>query len=61
MKELDPTRPWEPTDFEEVHPYIYSAYSVLGGGPNWVVPLKPPRPLENIRNYKTPIAINEYI
>ena len=29
MKKLDPTRPWESTDFVEQHPYIYSLGPVL--------------------------------
>ena len=29
MKELDPTRPWEPVDFADDHPYIYSLGPVL--------------------------------
>lgn len=56
MKKLDPTRPWEPTDFEEIHPYIYSEHSLLGipgsgGGLNY---------MGNIQSCKTPVALNEY-
>ena len=55
MKKLDPTRPWEPTDFEEIHPYIYSFHSVLGiqgtGGLSFI---------PNIVKSKTPVALNEY-
>ena len=38
MKKLDPTRPWEPVDFLERHPYIYSLNPVLGkkGMLDWI-------------------------
>jgi hypothetical protein len=29
MKQLDPTRPWEPVDFEDQHSYVYSLGPVL--------------------------------
>lgn len=56
MKKLDPTRPWEPTDFEEIHPYIYSVHSVLGGKSEGTLNY-----LDTIKNTKTPTAANEYI
>nr|AAU82837.1 beta-galactosidase [uncultured archaeon GZfos1D1]QNO48784.1 beta-galactosidase [Methanosarcinales archaeon ANME-2c ERB4] len=38
MKKLDPTRPWEPVDFMERHPYIHSLNPVLGkkGMLDWI-------------------------
>jgi beta-galactosidase len=38
MKKIDPTRPWEPVDFLERHPYIYSLNPVLGkkGMLDWI-------------------------
>ncbi|MBN2406505.1 MAG: discoidin domain-containing protein, partial [Elusimicrobia bacterium] len=56
LRENDPTRPWEPTDFEEIHPYIYSWFSALGkndGGPFDFI--------GQIKKLKTPAALNEYI
>ena len=56
MKKLDPTRPWEPTDFEEIHPYVYSVHSVLGaqipGGLDFI---------RRIEQCEEPVALNEYI
>ncbi|MFH1369466.1 MAG: discoidin domain-containing protein [Elusimicrobiota bacterium] len=56
MKKLDPTRPWEPTDFEEIHPYIYSCHSVLGiqetGGLGFI---------NSIEKCATPVVLNEYL
>lgn len=57
LKKLDPTRPWEPTDFEELHPYIYSIFPVLGSDkPEIYMDF-----LDRIKQSKTPVALNEYI
>jgi hypothetical protein len=56
MKRLDPTRPWEPVDFIEDHPYIYSLGPVLneerlGFG----------RGFREIEHSQTPSVVNEFL
>jgi hypothetical protein len=56
MKELDPSRPWEPADFVEQHPYIYSLGPVLNErkfGFTFA--------LDELQKMSTPSVVNEFL
>jgi len=56
MKKLDPTRPWEPVDFMEDHPYIYSLGPVLNDRKIGFT-----RSLDEIGNLSIPSVLNEFV
>ncbi|MBK7258502.1 MAG: hypothetical protein IPI01_12010 [Ignavibacteriae bacterium] len=56
MKELDPTRPWEPVDFGDDHPYIYSLGPVLNDTRFGFT-----RSLQDLAASPTPVVINEFL
>lgn len=56
MKELDPTRPWEPVDFTEDHPYIYSLGPVLHDRKFGFS-----RSLQDLAVSPTPVVVNEFL
>lgn len=56
MKKIDPTRPWEPADFLEDHPYIYSLGPVLN---NQSIGFT--RSLQDIEQSAFPSVVNEFI
>jgi hypothetical protein len=56
MKELDPTRPWEPADFVDDHPYIYSLGPVLNHGKFGYT-----RSLQDLAASPTPVVVNEFL
>ncbi len=56
MKKLDPTRPWEPVDFLEDHPYIYSLGPVLNDRRFGFT-----RAMQEIENLETPSVLNEFV
>jgi len=56
MKKLDPTRPWEPVDFIEDHPYIYSLGPVLNDRKIGFT-----RSLDEIENLSVPSILNEFV
>lgn len=56
MKEFDPTRPWEPVDFIEDHPYIYSLGPVLNDRRFGFT-----RAMPDIEKLETPSVLNEFI
>jgi beta-galactosidase len=56
MKKIDPTRPWEPVDFLEDHPYIYSLGPALNNqGLGFT------RSLQEIERSAFPSVVNEFI
>jgi beta-galactosidase len=56
MKALDSTRPWEPVDFREDHPYIFSLGPVLHDRKMGFS-----RSLEDIAATQTPAVVNEFL
>ncbi len=56
MKKIDPTRPWEPVDFVEDHPYIYSLGPVLNDRQ-----FGHTRSLDEIENLEVPSVLNEFV
>lgn len=56
LKKLDPTRPWEKTDFPEDHPYIYSLGPVLNDKQFGFT-----RSVFDIQNSDKPTMVNEYL
>jgi beta-galactosidase len=56
MKELDPTRPWEPVDLTDDHPYIYSLGPVLHDQHFGFS-----RSLQDLAASKTPAVVNEFL
>jgi beta-galactosidase len=56
MKALDPSRPWEPVDFREDHPYIYSLGPVLHERKMGFS-----RSLADIAGSRTPAVVNEFL
>ena len=56
MKALDPTRPWEPVDLRDEHPYIYSLGPVLHDRQFGFS-----RSLEEFAASKTPVVVNEFL
>jgi beta-galactosidase len=56
MKRLDPTRPWEPADFLEDHPYIYSLGPVLNEQRFGFS-----RGFRDLESSPTPRVINEFL
>ena len=56
LKKLDPTRPWEPVDFIEDHPYIYSLGPVLNDRRIGFT-----RALKEIENLPVPSVLNEFV
>lgn len=55
LKQLDPTRPWEPADFVEDHPYIYSLGPVLNAEKFGYT-----RPIFEFENSRFPTMVNEF-
>ncbi len=55
LKQLDPTRPWEPVDFHEDHPYIYSLGPVLNSSR-----MGYSRSISDLQKSPTPTMVNEY-
>jgi beta-galactosidase len=56
MKRLDPTRPWEPNDFVDDHPYIYTLGPVLIDRKFGYT-----RSLQDIAASPTPAVVNEFL
>ncbi len=56
MKELDPTRPWEPVDFGDDHPYIYSLGPVLNDRAFGYT-----RSIQDLAASPTPVVVNEFL
>jgi beta-galactosidase len=56
MKKLDPTRPWEPVDFIEDHPYMYSLTPVLNDRKFGFT-----RDLREIERLPVPSILNEFL
>jgi hypothetical protein len=56
MKALDPSRPWEPVDFREDHPYIYSLGPVLHERK-----IGFSRSLADLAASTTPAVVNEFL
>ncbi|MBI3579111.1 MAG: hypothetical protein HY089_06855, partial [Ignavibacteriales bacterium] len=56
MKKLDPTRPWEPVDLLEEHPYIYSLGPVLNDRKFGFT-----RSLDAIKHSAVPTMLNEFV
>ncbi|MDE3058828.1 MAG: hypothetical protein KGJ59_12815, partial [Bacteroidota bacterium] len=56
MKKIDPTRPWEPVDFLEDHPYIYSLGPVMNEES-----LGFTRSIQEIARSAFPSVVNEFI
>lgn len=56
MKELDPTRPWEPVDFGDDHPYIYSLGPVLNDSRFGFT-----RSIQELASSPTPVVVNEFL
>ena len=56
MKELDPTRPWEPADVRDQHPYIYSLGPVLNERR-----LGFTLGIGELERLETPLIVNEFV
>jgi hypothetical protein len=56
MKKIDPTRPWEPVDFIEDHPYMYSLTPVLNDRKFGFT-----RDLREIERLPVPSILNEFL
>jgi beta-galactosidase len=56
MKQLDPTRPWEPADFPDHHPYIYSLGPVLNDRKFGFT-----ESIEAIHRSKVPSVVSEFL
>ena len=56
MKKIDPVRPWEPADFLEDHPYIYSLGPVLNNQS-----LGFTRSVQEIERSAFPSVVNEFV
>jgi beta-galactosidase len=55
-KKVDPTRPWEPNDFRDHHPYIYSLGPVLNDRKFGFA-----ESIWNMERQTTPLVVNEFL